>query len=219
MFGILTAISGIVAGFFTPTPLSYVRADVIREPIIVQAPAPAVVQETLQEMSDRIALSHGISTTTLANLVSAESSWNPSAVGDDGCSLGLTQQNTCVHPDITPEMALDPETALTIAAEDIKAGRESRYSVCNCFAYVSTRVSGLPSMARITPNSTPHVGAVAIFQYKDKQTGKSVKHIAVIEELGPKGFTVAETNFTKCLFDRREIAWGDSHIVGFFLVK
>lgn len=191
----------------------YTRADAFSFPPPNVHPA---LKETLPNKADRIALAHEIATSTLANLVSSESGWNPDSVGDNGCSYGLTQQNICAHPEITKEMALDPETALTIAARDIAAHKEDKYTVCNCWAYLSTQIKNLPRMKDITPNSTPKIGAVAIFLYKDKQTGETVKHVALVAELSDTSFVVKETNFTHCLYDKRVIDKNDPHLVGFW---
>lgn len=167
-------------------------------------------------MSVRIALENKISTTTLANLIASESGWRKDAIGDNGCSFGLTQQNICAHPEIKKEEALDPATAIAFAARDIAAGKEAKYTVCNCYSYVSLKVKGLPRMEAIIPNGSPKIGSVAIFEYKDKRTGMVVKHIAYIEKLSESGFTVSETNFSKCLLDERKIAWTDPRLVGFY---
>jgi hypothetical protein len=207
---LLAILGASIASVFAPTDASYVRAATIEPPIVIAAP-----QETLPEMAARIALAHGIATSTLANLAASESNWNPNAVGDDDCSYGLTQQNICATK-VTKEEALDPETALTIAAEDIAAHRESRYTVCNCWGYLSTRIKSLPRMAAIQPTGPAQIGAVAIFWYKDKQMGAPVKHIAEIAKMDATGFTVLETNFTHCLYDRRWISWDDPHLEGFW---
>ncbi len=187
----------------------------------VLAIAGVVVPETLPEMSDRIAGEWGVATATLRNLVWSESRWDPNAVSSTG-DCGLVQ----INPDLNPsqeyvpcETAKDPAYALNFAAQWVAAGKEDEWVVCNCYLYLKTRIRGLPLMRDIVPNSTPKVGAVAIFEYKDKQTGARVKHVAIIEKFSATGFAVAESNFTRCLWDRRTIDWGDPHIVGFWSVN
>ncbi len=70
-------------------------------------------------------------------------------------------------------------------------------------------------MKDIVGSTTPSVGAVAIFEYKDKVTGESVKHIAIITSLDADGFEVKESNFSKCEYGERTVAWDDPHIRGF----
>lgn len=89
-------------------------------------------------------------------------------------------------------------------------------TLCNCYAYLASLIGELPHMADIVPNTTPHVGAVAVFYYHDKHTGALVKHVALIDKISATGFTVAESNFTHCVFDRRVIAWDDPHVAGFW---
>lgn len=171
--------------------------------------------ETLQQAAERIAIAHGIATSTLANLVTSESGWNPQAVGDHGCSLGLTQQNTCTT-NVTKKEALDPGVALAIAANDIAQGTEYRYTVCNCWGFLSTRIKNLPSMKDIVPNTEAATGTVAVLWYKDKTTGVREKHVAQVQGMDEWGFTVVETNFTHCLLDVRWIAYNDPHLAGFW---
>ncbi len=71
-------------------------------------------------------------------------------------------------------------------------------------------------MRDIVPNTTPHKGAVAIFEYHDKLTGKLVKHIGIEIDVGQTGFSMDESNFTKCTYDRRFIDWNDPHLIGFW---
>lgn len=212
---IASIIGSAILTVFSPTPASVVHAQVLPLPQIIEAPAPP---ETLPEMIERISAVIGNSTSTLTNLVFSESGNDSEAVGDHGCSLGYTQQNTCTT-NVTPTQALDAETALTIAANDIKNHIEDRYTVCNCYSYLKTRIKGLPRMDDLIPNGTPSVGAVAIFEYHDKETGAIVKHVAQIDSMTENGFTVAESNYTHCLVDQRYVAWNDTHIVGFWSAR
>lgn len=173
--------------------------------------------ETLQERGTRIALDHHISTSTLFNLVDSESTWDPNASGDHGCSWGLTQQNICAHPGITKEQALDPEWALNKAATDIEKGMDYIYSSCNCYSLVSTKIKNLPHMADIQTNTTvPHKGQVAIFYYREKGTGKIIKHIAYVTNVSGGDITIQEANKIHCLVDTRVIHLSDTNLVGFW---
>lgn len=177
--------------------------------------AVPVIAETLPEMAERIALEHEVSTSTLADLVWSESRWDPDA-SNAGGDRGLVQINKWSHPEVSDAQAYNPEFALNFAASSIAAGTEEQFVVCNCYAYLKTRLKELPRMADIVPNGTPKIGSVAVFFYRDKQTGKRVKHVALIEKMSDSGFMVAESNFTKCLFDRRFIDWNDPHLIGFW---
>lgn len=236
-------LASIFASVFSPTELFYSRADAltvasstvteipwIASPLAAQelatteeeeprkdAERPRGEPETLKEMSDRISKEYapGEPLATLRNLVWTESRWDPDAKNSGG-DRGLVQINKWYHPEVSDSEAYDPEWALIFAAKAIDKGRETQWVACNCYLYLKTRIKALPLMADIVPNSTPKVGAVAIFWYKEKYTAKWVKHVALIEKLSATGFTVAETNFTKCLFDRRVIAWDDERLEGFW---
>ncbi len=206
-------LAGIFASVFSPTELFYARAEAQE----ISTSAPVTVVESLPQMADRISLELAPEepTSTLRNLVWSESRWDPDA-SNKGGDRGLVQINKWAHPEVNDAEAYDPDFALRFASRAIADHTEAEWVVCNCWLYLKTRVAGLPRMAEIIPNGTPRIGAVAIFVYKDKRTGRNVRHVALIEKLSDSGFTVAETNFTKCLFDRRWIAWGDPHLVGFW---
>ncbi len=172
----------------------------------------AILGETLQEMSDRIAGEHGVSSVMLRNLVYSESRWNPDAESPTG-DCGLVQINTEVNPsgEVVPcEQAKDPAYALNFAARYIAEGKAEQWVACNCYLLVQAKIGRLPHMADILPNTTPHVGAVAILQYG------ALKHIAIITKISGTGFTVQEANIKPCLIGAREISWGDAHLVGFW---
>lgn len=61
-------------------------------------------------------------------LVSCESNYDSSAVGDHGTSFGLAQIHLPAHPDVSREMALDPEWSLNYIIREFKAGREEQWS-------------------------------------------------------------------------------------------
>lgn len=143
MLTLLSTIAISVGALFTPTQVSFVRADTLPNIIVVKAPIPI--------------------------------------------------------PEAPPEAVKAP-------VDDV---------ACNCWRFLATKLP-VPRMADIQPNTTPHVGAIAIFSYKDKTTGEKVKHIAYIEELTADGFVISESNFEKCKYGRRTVAWTDQRLVGFF---
>lgn len=178
-------------------------------------PSPST---TVQELAANVALQHGISLSTLSNLVSSESGWKVILpVTDHGCTYGLVQINTCAHPDVTQAEAEDPIFALNYAATAIEKGEEDEWTSCNCYSLVSTKIRDLPHMADIQPNSyAPHVGDVAIFYYKDIETGRMIKHIAYITSVGDGTFKVLESNKVHCLVDTRTIDGKDIYLAGFW---
>lgn len=78
----------------------------------------------------------------------------------------------------------------------------------NCYLYVAQFVK-LPRMAQILPSTSPFIGAVAIFQYKDK-------HLALVDLLTEEGFWVNECNYTAGVCGRRFVKWNDPKLVGFY---
>ena len=206
-------------GFAASTPATISVVTVTPEvAFVAQETEPQTEPQTAPErgvealVSD-VAGEYDISSTSLYNLTWSESRLNPEAVGDKGCSFGLVQINLCVHDSVTEEQALDPEFALRYAARAIKDGKEDAWSVCNCYAYVSTRVK-LPKMANIQPNSNADIGSVAIFYYPSG--GKFVKHIAIVVKKDSNGFTVMESNKTHCLLGSRVVKWDDPRLDGFW---
>lgn len=199
-------------GLLNPT-LAY-NPPLLDVQIITEAP---VVAETVEEKIARVSQEHGISTSTLSNLAYSESRMDATAEGDHGCSYGLTQINICVHPEVTREQALDADFNLEWAASRIEEGNAYIYTSCNCYSLVRVKVgSSLPSMAAIQPNSAPQIGGVAIFYYHDNETGKIVKHVAVITAVGVDSVTIFEANYAPCKIGARVIPFSDPHLVGFW---
>lgn len=93
--------------------------------------------------------------------------------------------------------------------------RQYDETACNCYLYVKGRVPNLPSMKDVVGSTTPAVGAVAIFEYRDKDTDETVKHIAIVGWFDVDGFQVFESNFDSCKYGKRFIKWNDPHIRGF----
>ncbi len=169
---------------------------------------------SVEALISSVASEVGVSSTTLYNLAKSESTLNPDAVGDHGCSLGLTQINTCAH-NVSKEDALDPEFNLTWTAKQIKADNEDMYTSCNCYGFIQANyVHNLPRMAQIVPNTTvPHKGEVAIFWLHEKGTGKLVKHIAyLVDEAG----NYAEANRTHCKTGSGNIHSNPTGLIGYW---
>lgn len=181
-------------------------------PFLATVPTQAIVEQSTADILhikvEEIAAKYKISPSVLTNLVQSESTFNPDAVGDKGCSYGLAQINICAHKEIDKADALDPDFALNYAAKAISEGTEDAWSACNCWSYVQANfIKNLPRMAEIQPNtSVPHKGFVAIFYY-----GKT-KHVGyVIDDKG----TITEANKTHCKIGTRTIPTSDINLVGY----
>ncbi len=81
---------------------------------------------------------------------------------------------------------------------------------CNCYAYVRSQISSLPLANKIVPNTTPHVGAVAVFDYN------GLPHYGIISKLTDTGFYLDDSNFVKCKYTTHFISWNNKAIVGFW---
>ncbi len=66
---------------------------------------------------------YGVDRDVMEQVVSHESSYKTTAVGDNGYSHGLAQIHLPSHPTITKEQAQDPHFALTFLAKNLKAGK------------------------------------------------------------------------------------------------
>ena len=182
---------------------------------IVEAKEIEVPRETLQEMAIRIAGEYNISTTTLFNLVTQESNWDPEAIGDDGEAIGLVQ----IHYKLwgmTQEEAKNPATALKFASGKISEGNEHIFTSCSCIQ--SARLFG----AKIPPRTNardlkPNIpmyeikkGDLLLFKYG------TVFHVAVFQGFDANGFKIKEGNKEACKITSRTVDFNDRNLVGFW---
>lgn len=96
------------------------------------------------------------------------------------------------------------------SAERIKDGYLSEWTVANCYAFIRTQVRNVPLMSKIKPNSTPHKGSIAIFDYK------GIPHLALVTEVNSEGFTVREANYIPAKISTRTVDWKDKNLKGFY---
>lgn len=80
----------------------------------------------------------------------------------------------------------------------------------NCYLFVLSQIPSLPMASEIVSNTTPHVGAVAFFQY-----GK-LPHYAIITSLEATGFWVKDSNFGGPGIHTHFILWSNPHLKGFW---
>ena len=174
------------------------------------AEAKELTEEDYKAMADEAALKWKIATSTLRNMAYSESRWNPNAESKTG-DCGIVQLNT-KYTGVPCEKAKDPVFALDYAAEQISKGKEYLWVPCSCVKTLKALGVKAPTIDAkwFKPNTTPHVGAVAIFKYKN------VSHVALVKELKENYFVVREGNFTPCLITNRRIKYGDAALVGFW---
>lgn len=166
-------------------------------------------------MATRIAKEKRMATTTLFNLITSESHWNPDAV--NGRDRGIVQINSKYWPDVSDEEAFDPEFSINFAADAIKADKQFHWVSCNCVAFVRTMGVHFPRLVDAkdldTNSKVPTVGGVIKMVYN------GIYHLAYITSVEEDGIHIREANFSPCVIGRRVIDFSDLHIVGFYSDK
>lgn len=76
----------------------------------------------ISELIHQKSLKYNVSEAVINTVVRCESSFNPSAVGDNGTSFGLVQIHQPSHPNITKQQAFDPDFALEFLASELSKG-------------------------------------------------------------------------------------------------
>jgi hypothetical protein len=110
----------------TPSP---VKAQNIA-PTPPTSPAEQCLSEScIKSRIHYFAEKYGVSEITMNIAISCEANYNPNAIGDNGNSFGLAQIFLPAHPDITKEMALDPDFSLDFMAKNLK---ERNHSMWTC---------------------------------------------------------------------------------------
>ena len=89
---------------------------------------------------------YGVSNSEMDSLVSCESSYNPTAVGDNGNSHGLAQINQPAHPTISVSEAESPLFALDYMAKHLALGQDEMWHVCY-HRFLKKQLAGNPQHA------------------------------------------------------------------------
>lgn len=84
------------------------------------------------------------------------------------------------------------------------------YVLDNCYAYVRYMIPNFPMASLVEPNTTPHIGAVAIFNYNGEP------HYGIITSLNEDGFMLNDSNYGGPGIRTHFVAWGNKYIVGFW---
>lgn len=96
------------------------------------------------------------------------------------------------------------------AQEPVVAPTYPQYVLANCYAYVRYTIPSFPMASEIKANSTPHVGAVAIFDYS------GLPHYGIISSTTVKGFWLTDSNYGGPGIRTHFIEWSDKAIKGFW---
>lgn len=170
------------------------------------------LQPTLEEKISIVAGEYGIASTTLYNLAESESKLGKYRTGDNGKSCGVIH----IHKDYYPEeheQCEDDWYVLRFAAKLISEGREWQFTPCSCVQFVRIFVRNLPrgDAKDFIPNTSPRVGAVAVYNYG------GVYHLGYITEIREDGSWVERgTNIEPCKNYTR-FAKANKNLVGFYL--
>lgn len=105
-----------VAPTVTPAPTT-------TPPAIIRQDPPKTQRAIINEIVLKNAEKYGVSANTLHAVISCESGYKTTAIGDHGNSYGLVQIYLRFHPEVSKEEAFDPEFAIAFLAKNIAAGR------------------------------------------------------------------------------------------------
>lgn len=84
--------------------------------------APLTSKEDMVRYATQQALAARILPSTVLRVISCESNWVPTAVGDHGHSHGLVQIYDTAHPEVSREMADDPYFAIDFLVRNLHEG-------------------------------------------------------------------------------------------------
>lgn len=79
--------------------------------------------ELIKQKVDKYANLYNVKPSLMRSIINCESSYNPSAVGDNGTSFGLSQIHLPAHPDITKEQAFNEDFAIEFMANALSKGQ------------------------------------------------------------------------------------------------
>lgn len=87
---------------------------------------------------------------------------------------------------------------------------------CRCVAYAASKGVEVPpgwDAEDFKGNTTPHVGALALFTYRN-----GVSHVARITELQEAYFVIDQDGIPECDNPSNEVRWDDKNLRGFWTI-
>lgn len=170
---------------------------------------------TLKEKVRRMSEEFDVPFEVVDSVITNESRWGEKRMGDDGCAFGLLHINICENPDITQAQAEDDDFSLNYFFTEVKAGREWKWSICNCVSYLRIKGIKLPRVGDIknlvTNSPYPKVGGAVKLVYSN---GRS--HGARVEEVTSEGIWVTQYNKPRCQFSKEFIRFDSGLIEGYW---
>jgi hypothetical protein len=92
----------------------------------VEAKTEVIEPQTMRAHIDALIATYsaryGVSASVMHTVIKCESMYNPRALGDSGYSRGLVQIHSKYWPEVTDEMAYDPNFAIRFLAEKLSTG-------------------------------------------------------------------------------------------------
>ena len=111
-----------VPNYISPIVKVSPKTTVKGQKMTVEAP------EYIKTIIDNNAEKYGLKSQILTDVIRCESSFVTNARGDNGHSRGLSQIHNLYDPDVTDEMADNPEFAVDFMAKNIASGKGSLWS-------------------------------------------------------------------------------------------
>lgn len=116
---------------------------------------------------------------------------------------------------VNPSVTAVSNTPIAYAQEKTTttAPAVSSAILCNCYAYVRSQYPDFPPTWELENNTTPHVGAVVIFDYD------GLPHYGIISKMNADGFWLTDSNYGGCGIRNHYIEWTSRFIKGFWASK
>jgi len=83
---------------------------------------------TISDLIENSSETYNVPADVITNVLKCESSLSPTAIGDNGNSIGIAQIDLIYHTDITREQAFDPEFSIDYLAREISLGNGPRWT-------------------------------------------------------------------------------------------
>ena len=91
---------------------------------------------------------------------------------------------------------------------------------CSCVKTVREEGIRIPygtNVDDLQPNTTPHVGVLALFTFPaTKEYPEGVPHVALVDDIGEKGFYIVQGNKTPCERTTEWLPWDYESLRGFW---
>lgn len=118
-----------------------------------------------------------------------------------------------VDTESVTDLSLSVEIQESTTTEESLATSDNGGIFCYCVTTARQLGVDIPigtNADEFKPNTTPHIGSLALFQYDD------VSHVAVVSEINKDNFKVRQGNKERCEYSEEWVAWDNPHLKGFW---